>query len=52
MRLKPMVSATIQLRFIRFKLNLHAAEAGGISEFSHRLGSDRIDDPASRFCGI
>src|SRR5258708_4524816 len=41
MRLKPMVSVAILLRFIRFKLNLHAAEAGGVSEFSHSLGSRR-----------
>src|SRR5213594_3266182 len=33
MRLKPMVSAIIFLRFIRFRLNLHAAEAGGVSGF-------------------
>src|SRR2546425_5900702 len=37
MRLKPLVSAIIFLRFIRFRLNLHAAEAGGVSEFSHSL---------------
>src|SRR2546422_9535206 len=41
MRLKPMVSVTILLRFIRFKLKNHAAEAGGVHLFSHSLGSDR-----------
>jgi len=34
-----MVSAIIFLRFIRFRLNLHAAEADGVSEFSHSLFS-------------
>ena len=41
MRLKPMVSAIIFLRFIRFRLNLHAAEAGGVSMSFHTASTAR-----------
>ena len=34
-----MVSVTILLRFIRFKLNLHAAEAGGVSLSFHTVSN-------------
>src|SRR2546427_6221306 len=54
MRLKPMVSAIIFLRFIRFRLNLHTAKAGGVHLFSHSLGSRwhltlTFDRPRSAF---
>ena len=42
MRLKPMVSSIIFLRFIRFKVNLPTAEAGGLSGFLHGLSKSVV----------